>query len=568
MIDESILDEMDLPLANPNEELENISQNLFNPLFDVTLFELRPESVRDKGIDVNIEIKKNGKHTNFRFVVQLKATDTKSLNKDGSISIQIYTSNINYLLNGSNSAYYVLYLKEKNQFFYENLNDFVKNLSCKDADWQVQESHVLRFRKLLDERSITEIYNSTLKKGLFQREINERLAIMSAVVKTGDKILFDANLNVSDDQEIRRLIEGIGLELINEGKWNEILIVHKKASGNVASTAKYNLVLGIANYYYGHYFDALSYFKKANKLVSELSKELANHLYYFDTILKYSLNLISQDEYNVEMRKLEADKNIGLYIKIDKAKEKYLSIHDNQGNNKYGQFVKEIEDVINHPDANDNIKLIARCELILFEGLKTNTDYIQGVCIINAFELDIGPNLKMRVVAGDRLMQSKKTWMENAEALKKDSIRKKNYFAYYIALLNEIKVIYEFEVCTSVISVKQDIPSMPKQERPDNKPMFQKIINKLNEIIAFYNKIGHIDNFCAALSTKYEVQHFLKDFENANQTLNTLKTVVDNYDLSEHKRKLSILEKNGTTHQTFKILIDDILNKGINEEKE
>lgn len=64
-MDESILDEMDLPMASPNEELETISNNCFRPLFDVTKFEIRPEEYRDKGIDHQIEVKKAGKHTNF-----------------------------------------------------------------------------------------------------------------------------------------------------------------------------------------------------------------------------------------------------------------------------------------------------------------------------------------------------------------------------------------------------------------------------------------------------------------------------------------------------------------------
>jgi hypothetical protein len=50
MIDDSILDEMDLPLNNPNEDLETISKNLLQPFFDVSKFEIRSETLRDKGI--------------------------------------------------------------------------------------------------------------------------------------------------------------------------------------------------------------------------------------------------------------------------------------------------------------------------------------------------------------------------------------------------------------------------------------------------------------------------------------------------------------------------------------
>ena len=59
---------MDLPLANPNEELETISSNHFRILFAPEMFALRPESDKDKGIDFFIELKKDGKHLNFRVV--------------------------------------------------------------------------------------------------------------------------------------------------------------------------------------------------------------------------------------------------------------------------------------------------------------------------------------------------------------------------------------------------------------------------------------------------------------------------------------------------------------------
>lgn len=49
MADEFLLDEMDLPLVNPNEELETVSNNYFKPLFDVSKFEIHSEDFRDKG---------------------------------------------------------------------------------------------------------------------------------------------------------------------------------------------------------------------------------------------------------------------------------------------------------------------------------------------------------------------------------------------------------------------------------------------------------------------------------------------------------------------------------------
>ena len=46
----------------------------------------REEVYRDKGVDLDIELKYNYKYTNFRFIVQLKATDAIEENSDGSYS--------------------------------------------------------------------------------------------------------------------------------------------------------------------------------------------------------------------------------------------------------------------------------------------------------------------------------------------------------------------------------------------------------------------------------------------------------------------------------------------------
>jgi hypothetical protein len=98
------LDNMKLPKSSEQEELEQLSKDKLRPLFEHKLFEVREETYRDKGIDLLIELKYKGSYTNFRFLVQLKATETKKPNVDGSYSWQIDTSNIQYLLNSGQPA--------------------------------------------------------------------------------------------------------------------------------------------------------------------------------------------------------------------------------------------------------------------------------------------------------------------------------------------------------------------------------------------------------------------------------------------------------------------------------
>jgi hypothetical protein len=568
MIDDIIFDEMNLPLANTNEELSIISENLFKPFFDVQRFMIRSQVEREKGIDFQVEIKHKNRFTNFHFAIQLKATDSKDANKDGSISLQLDTSNINYLLNNSMPAFYVLYFKETNTFYYENINDFAQSLNTKDANWNSQPSHVLRFSKPLNENVISEIFQLTLKKGKFQRTVNEKVITQSMAVNKGDKIVIDADLNITDDKEIRKLIEGIGLEIINEGKWKHLIYVHKKASGNVASTSKYNLVLGIANYYSGNLMEALSFFKTASNHKSELTVDLTNHLLFFDTTVKYSIGLISYEDYDRKMEQLESVDNVGLYIKLEKAKRKYLESPNINSNDRYENFVSDINAIITDPKANDSIKLNAKCELILFEGYKNNMEYVKGVSVINDLEESIGPNIQLRVDSAKRFVSAYETWIKNVQQLKENAIYTKNYFAYYIAIINEVKVTYEFKVYTSNVSIVQDIPGFPKPEIPDKEPFFERMLEKITNAVSYFYHIGHIENTVAALSTKYEILHYLNRIEEAEKVLFDLESIIESYDLAEQRKELEILKNNGATHQHFKVWMDKIFSESDAKKKE
>lgn len=568
MIDDSILDEMNLPMANSNEELETISKNLFRPLFDVTKFEIRSEDLRDKGIDLHIEIKKANRYTNFRFAVQLKATDSRKVNNDGSISLQLYTSNINYLLNNTMPALYVLYSKNTNTFYYENLNEFVKSLSEKDSDWQKQESHSLRFNKILTEDVINVIYNDTIQKGLFHRKVNEKLILQSASLHSTDKILFDSDLNVSEDSEIRNLIENIGFVLINEGKWKEVILVHKKGSGNIASTSKYNLVLGVANYYNGNLIEALSFLKSAAKLQSELTAELANHLAYFYTSVKSSLGLITDSEYQKRMDELEGSDNIGLYIKLEKAKINYYNSLSKDSEDKFDQLISDINEIINDSKADNGIKLNAKCELILIEGSKNNWDYVKGVALINAVEILTGPDLQMRADSARNFIESNSLWFKEVKRLKNDALEGKNYFHYFNAVINEVKVIYEMQVFTKLVSIEQKMPGYTTPEMPDTKPIFDDLLQKVDKALQYFRQVGHVENEVVTLSAKYEIQHYLKDYSNANTTLSEAENLIDTYELTEKKRRLEHLKNGGTTHQKIKTWIDEVFEDADKKQKE
>lgn len=569
MITENDLDDMDLPKANLYEELETLSEHHLQPLFQPSQFELCTRDRRDKGIDLTYEIKRNTNHLGFRFIIQLKSTKSIKANKtNGSYSKSIDTSNINALLHNGHPAFYILFDINTKTFFYENLSDFLKYLNKKDIMWWKQASHVLQFRKKLLPDGINIIYEIALKNGLFQRNLVERSLYISTSVNNTDRISVDANFKLTDDAKIRELIENLGFELINEGRWNEILAAHKNATGNIATSARYNLILGIANYYGGSRWNAISFLKNASSLKAELNEEMQMQLQYFDNVVKYSIENIDEIEYNKNILELEKSETVGLYIKLEKASSNYIKSMENDVGENYEQYIKDIEEIISHPKANDGIKLTAKCELILFQGFKNNADYVSGIAKHNVLEEIIGVDIQKRIESAKKFIKINEAWYRNVKEVLKETIECKNLFAYHTAVINEVKVTYQFNVHSTTVFVVKETEEYPKPERLDNKPMLVDLLDRIKLSADYFRHIGHIENTIAALSTMYEIFHYINEMEKANNVMIELEHLIDDYDLKKHKKRLEFLKNNGTTHETFRDWFNSIFENAEIEKKE
>jgi hypothetical protein len=250
-MNEISIEDMHLPLVNPNEALETISENNLRSLFNVTKFQFCSQDRRDKGIDLTYEIINSGRHTSFRFIIQLKSSENLAKNTDGSFSLQIETSNLNYLLNSSYPSYYVLYINNSQKFYCKSTNEILLALASKPYDWQTQKSHTIRFTDLLIPSVIDKMYEAAMATGKMQRKLRETALLISASLQPADNIIVSSELKVTDDQTIRKEIEQNGFYLINQGKWKQILDTQKNATSNLQGSPIYHLILGIAHYYTG-----------------------------------------------------------------------------------------------------------------------------------------------------------------------------------------------------------------------------------------------------------------------------------------------------------------------------
>ena len=552
---------MRLPSVNTKEDLETNSGNKFRLLFDVARFEIRPEERRDKGIDFNLEIKKNGFYTNFRSVIQLKATSSIPSNNDGSYSLQLETSNINYLLNSGLPAFYILYIEQTDIFYYEEVSIFVYQLSEKNPNWLEQATNVLRFCKPINTSAIDYFYEHILKKGQFQRQIHERLALRNSAISNGDKISFDVDLNVTDDTQIRNAIETYGILLDHQGNWIDIIKMHNQASGAVATTAKYNLIVGIANYQTGNLSQAMTFFRIATKLKTELTPLLQNHLQFFDITTRYAIGILSEIEYIQKTSELENDPSIGLYVKLDKAKRKYLTSDSISPEDRFNSIYIELQNIINDVNATQNIILEAKCELVLYEGFKNNINYVKVISGLNSLEEEIGTDLNARTNHAQIFATKFMEWHNNVQRVREDAINSKNDFPYFHSILNEVKITYEFCVYKRSIQELRETHGFPKEEMYDQEQVFSPLLKMLDEAFDYYNSIDHVLNKAAVLAQKYEIIHYMENTTQAKAILSELEILINNYDLIELIQNLEYLKSEGPTHTRFDTWLIRIFEK-------
>lgn len=548
-----ILDKMRLPLSNPKEALETLSRNLFQPLFDPQRFIIRSEDYRDKGVDFQIEVLEGyGSSTvctNFRFIVQLKATDTIQTNRDASYSLQIDTANINYLLNHPMPAFYVFYHNATGNFYYRELREFTSELFKKDKNWNDQASHVIRFSSLLDKPALDQMHRQTIQKGTFNRQLSTHNLMKDQSPTPEDKIIIDRNLDMVADSDIRDLIEKGGFMLIKDNRWADILKLHKKASGSLETTSLYNLVVGSANYYSGNMPAALTFLKAAKKKENTLHPGLRGHISYFEAATKYAMGILSEEQYVTQVKSCSDDSIMRLHIVLERAKKEYLENSPVKG--AFQKFEVQVQQVINDPSAPKTLQLSAKLELLQIEGENINMSYISNICRINAFGLG---RPELVYYASNFLLSFDKTysdWLLGIKDIRDRSKEISNQFIFYLACITQIRMNYHLLVISREIFLLEDNLMLPKIKFSEGDQPFKTMLEELKHALDYFNTITHIENLTVCLSLEYEIAHYINDAPVYQKAMAKMEELVDAHELNVIDVALKRIKANGPYHETF-----------------
>jgi hypothetical protein len=286
-----------LPESDEQDSLEQSSIKALDSLLPVDRFLFRGERTSDKGVDGALEVKVEGRYTNCRAQVQLKSTadGPDSINKDGSYSLSIPTSNLNYLLNGT-SPLYVLWLARFKELRFAWARAEWDRLSAKNPNWMSQKSFTIRFVTRLTLNALDEIHERILRDALFQRGIHESLA-RSAPAEHITLRIDARRLESTDPGEQYEFILQSGIATVAAGHGRKVLDTIPLLSPGVTNQPQLRLIAAYAATSIGKYHDAKSHLAVAVQGIAGLTDYDQRFLSYLTAVCDYETGRIARAEY-------------------------------------------------------------------------------------------------------------------------------------------------------------------------------------------------------------------------------------------------------------------------------
>jgi tetratricopeptide (TPR) repeat protein len=163
----------DFPNRDSNSELATLAESKFEAaVVRSNCLLVQRQDRKDYGTDFQLEATINGGATNFRVHVQLKGTAKKS-NRDGSISISVERTNLNYLLSQSNSIY-VCYHAPTDRLLYRFVHDVYREAEHRGGSWRSKPTVTINLRDEFTPEFQARLANLTIAIGRSGR--SERLS--------------------------------------------------------------------------------------------------------------------------------------------------------------------------------------------------------------------------------------------------------------------------------------------------------------------------------------------------------------------------------------------------------
>lgn len=161
-----------LPQRSDSHVGEDDGRYAFRAAFTDPLFIVRDETVRDYGVDIQIEaLVADSRASNIRCQAQLKAT-TRQSGDTTEPAYSVDVSNLNYLLYCPNS-FYALYDRTSRKTFVAWAQEALRQLRDRSPhNWESQQTTSVRFRRVVDELEVQRMHAQVVAFGKAMRDLS------------------------------------------------------------------------------------------------------------------------------------------------------------------------------------------------------------------------------------------------------------------------------------------------------------------------------------------------------------------------------------------------------------
>ncbi len=160
----------DLPNRHSNHDRAEAAEIAFVTAVDACkLFLVQQKDRSDYGTDAQLEARWNGRMTNLRVHVQLKGTDAAT-KADGSVSVEIARSNLNYLL-AQRDSIFVCYHIPTQRLLVRFAHDVYSEYESRGKEWLHQDTVTVRFSRPFDEEFQNRLNAKVIASGNSMRDL-------------------------------------------------------------------------------------------------------------------------------------------------------------------------------------------------------------------------------------------------------------------------------------------------------------------------------------------------------------------------------------------------------------
>ncbi|TWI97175.1 uncharacterized protein DUF4365 [Mucilaginibacter frigoritolerans] len=536
-----------LPKSSRQETLETISWNQLALLFDPSLFELRPENQRDKGIDIIGEIKQNGVYTNFRFAVQLKSTESAKKQRDGSISYPVKISNLNYLLNFGLPGFYILYHYPANQFYIASLAEVYRSLMAKHRPGQLPKTYKVKFTQVLDQIQIDGIYKETFENGTLLKKLSTHIRAQTGNDKTVTGFVIDELQDVYSVEQNIAFIDQVGFELLNRQLFSQIVEVEQRTHPRSKASPTFNMICGVAYYHQANLFKAVELLKLAYSEIASLHSEDRSMLSYIFVHAKYLLGLLSEPEFRKKTAEIVANENVSTFLQLENLYNQFIRNKEPEQGTRIKKYYEEAMQIIDKRPEFHDIRVIAHAKILNFEGILLLHELAKNSLLTMGRKADAYCDL----LRADWLNFDNQ-FLSQLQELYEFALKHQNFLALSNLMMEKIEwefaKVYHFHAFSNWNRKKLIVD---QEVAPDDRDILLNLLSNLDKVTETYDRLQHRENQFNCLCSKYKILDFLGNKEDMADCVEAMKGLIATYDMNALRKRFEKMLKGDMKHRAF-----------------